>query len=393
MQALQDIGALPGALEAALGVALALAVGRVVLSLLPPGSAGSHHWRELPLTAALSWMLGDVALLPTNALLGAVGVVQPYVAPALWLAVGVVRWRLGPHAFVPRREPESPRVRGALLLAVALLATCAWPMIEARTIDTAHLQTFGERLLLAILTSHGFASARRAQIGRGLLVALLLTTPVLLHDDGLATHALALVAMGVSCSVGWLRRADRRERVLALIAFAATTEHSPLLWLAGFAALIGVTHPNARKATLVAALAAIALVILPLRALLGAWFVQPRLEREGAELAVVLRDTEAFGALLVLGGVAFAAALAGMRGGQLHPPPAEPGEVEAPRRELFGCAVFLLVALALQWAQPAIVPESMRLDGRFGVALLLPAVVLLCGLVALRAEGTPAPRR
>ncbi len=379
---------------------LTLAVGRVVLSLLPPGSAGSHRWRDVPLTAAVCLLLGSIAVPLTDGLVSRCGLENSYVAYGLWLALGAVRWWLGPHALVPRREQDGAGVRGGLLVAFAIVVTCAWPMYEARAFDARRVHEFVARGVLAILALHGLASARRATIGRGLVIALLMTTPVLLHtkDDATraaitnATIAMSWIAMGCSFMVGWLRNADRRDRALALIAFAASTRHSPVLWLAGCAALIGITHPNARKGTALAALAALAVIAVPLRVMDGGWFLRPSVGMENATLAEVLRNTDVFGTLVVLGIVAFVAGAAGIRGCQLHPPLAEPGQIDAPRRELFGVQVFLATGAALQFGQAWFVPEAMWIEPHAALTLLLPAIALVVGLVGLRAERVPAPR-
>lgn len=379
---------------------LALAVGRVVLSLLPPGEAGSHRPRDLPLTLATCLLLGGLAVTLTARGLAACGLENEYVVFGAWLAIGAARWWLGPHAFVPRREREGEFVRGSLLVAAGLLVTCAWPIVEARAVDAARVREFVARAVLALFVLHGLASARRALIGRGLVVALLLTTPVLLHagDEGapfgIAGPLIAMgwIAMGCSFSIGWLRNADRRARALALIAFAASTFHSPVLWVAGFAALIGVTHANARKSTALAALAALLVIAVPLRISEGAWFLIPSVGAEGAPLAEVLRDTDRFGALVMLGVAALAAGFAGIRGAQFRPPPAGPGQIEAPRRELLGALAFVAAAAVVQFAQALFVPESMHIEPHAALTLMLPAIALVIGLVALRAERTPAAR-
>lgn len=76
-----------------LDLALHLAVGRLCLSLLPPGWPGYHDRRELGATLSASLLLGSLAL----ALVA---------TPWVWGALCVVRLALLPGALRPRHEYE-----------------------------------------------------------------------------------------------------------------------------------------------------------------------------------------------------------------------------------------------------------------------------------------------
>ena len=99
-------------LEALLSLTVTVAVGRLCLSLVPPGWPGDHNRLEGGATLCASWLLGAAAL----ALL-----------PWLWLWAGVlvVRSAALPGAMRPRHE-RNRNARPLWLFAFAALASTHW---------------------------------------------------------------------------------------------------------------------------------------------------------------------------------------------------------------------------------------------------------------------------
>jgi hypothetical protein len=99
--------------EALLPLILPLAVGRLCLSMLPPGWPGYHNRRELGATLCASLLLGLLALKLLPALW-------------LWLVILVIRVCLLPGALRPRHELQratgAPWALAFLAFSFALLA-------------------------------------------------------------------------------------------------------------------------------------------------------------------------------------------------------------------------------------------------------------------------------
>lgn len=381
MSFLLALGLDRAALTVPLGTLLALAAGRTLLSLLPAGAAGSHAPRKLPETVLLVALLGGWLWLLSFALASFFGESVELVPLALVSLIGLVRWRLGPHEFVPQHELEEPRrtwlARLALGLAVAssftplvrgesgpaalgcaMLAALAWWL--ARTLERA-----GRSPLGAALVAAGFVSFDQRTV----------------RSDSLAVFALqALVALAASGQVGWLRRADARERALTLFGSCAAALFAPLFTIAGLAACWATTHRQARRALRGATLLALAAVALPSLAASRQLGLVEALA-DGPTGASTL-------ARLYLPAIAGVAALAGWRGGVRRPAfaaerPAPPG------RELAGlgilCGLPLLASLALGPQLDVLGLGAGSVD--LAACAVAPAAALLAGLVFLRTRA------
>lgn len=382
MTLLLTLGLDRAALTVPLGTLLALAAGRTLLSLLPAGAAGSHAPRKLAETALLVALLGGWLWLLSFALASFLGESIELVPLAIVSWLGLVRWRLGPHEFVPQHELEEPRrtwlARLALGLALAssftplvrgesgpaaigcaILAALAWWL--ARTLERA-----GRSPLGAALVASGFVAFDQATVRSGALAVFALQ---------------ALVALAASGQVGWLRRADARERALALFASCATTLFAPLLAIAGLASAWATTHRNARKALRGATLLALAAVALPSLAASRQLGLAEALAdgaadtSRGFQLAWVLTFTAA-------------AALAGWRGGERRPAP-EPERPAPPSRELAALGIFCALPLLATLGFGPYVAELGLGPAAVGLAAcaVAPAVALFAGLVFVRARA------
>jgi hypothetical protein len=125
------------ALDQALFAAASLILGRIGLSLLPPGAPGSGSWRQWPGVLAATIVLGSICAqiswLAAWWLLGGDATSENFLLPYFWFASAsgaalllVRRW-LGPAAMRPRRDPQTSRpttARGRALASVAV-ASCA----------------------------------------------------------------------------------------------------------------------------------------------------------------------------------------------------------------------------------------------------------------------------
>lgn len=242
----------------ALLVACAL-VGRVLLSLLPPGLPGRHAPADLPATWAASHLLGGFALsleAAVLALLRAQVSLPLFFAP--WLLLALARWATLPGAMVPRhalpREPLAP-------LPLALFAI-APGLVVAATLDVGRpAWSAADALALLALASHGLAAARRAPIPRAVTVLVLSATVAASIHWSIAPSFPLLLAVGGGAALGvpWLRRADRRAGALSVLAFSSASLLGPreaLFGLAGIAALwIHTAVPSRRQVATFAACA------------------------------------------------------------------------------------------------------------------------------------------
>lgn len=365
-----------------LGTLLALAAGRTLLSLLPAGAAGSHAPRRLPETALLVAVLGSWLWLLSFALASFLGASIELMPLALVSLLGLVRWRLGPHEFVPQHELREPR-RGWLARLVLGLAIAAsfTPLLRGESGPAA----LGCALIAAIAwwIAHTLERAGRSPLGAALVASGLVAFDQRVVRSG--AHAVlalqALVVLAASGQVGWLRRADARERALALFASCATTLFAPLFAIAGLASSWATTHRNARKALRGATLLALTAVALPSLA-------ASRQLDLGDSLTDGAADTSRYLQLAWVLAFSAAAALAGWRGGERRPAPL-PGRPAPPSRELAAlgilCALPLLATLTLgpYIAELSLGPAAVDL----AACAVAPAAALLAGLVFVRAQA------
>ena len=410
-------------LAAAPGLLVLALVGRVVLSLLPPGPLGSHTPRDLPVTWAASHLLGtliaglSLAAFEPRTPLGLAALLLP------WAPVAGLRIATLPGAMVPRHDlrlqatDRAPTALTALVLLAALLP-CVLVAIDFRPPAAeeptapwlaAHgppLPVAAELLLnglglgaqadqawrlfvpatwaaLLVLLAHALELARRDPWGRTAVVVLgaltILPVAQVVLSDGTVLSA-AFSGAAACAFVPWLRRADRRARWLALLALAGlAASGAALLALVGVAALLAATPGPSRRSCARDALATGAALGLCLARRPGAW--------SGSDLAPIL-PANGLRAMLQSAGdpylwglvwPVFALAVfwlpwslrAGM---QRAPTEIGLGVVPAqdPRRELVAVGLLLLGGLGLG-AAPA--PDTLLV--LYGPALLFLALVLV----------------
>lgn len=269
---------------------LALVVtGRIALALLPPGHTGAHALGALPLTAAVSFVVGLAVLTAQAAALAACGSpVNGWTLVAPWAAVSAIQLALAPGALVPRHAPVRERASGIALalsvgagIAAPLAVLVAGGAFDARTgfvlefleadgplvrlasalgLARAHDELLWLRAASAAASvcvlAHGLAiSAPRASANvRALVLAafaavFVVGRDVFAEDD--AVHALLAATAGVVFGVEWLRNAERRALALAVLAWALFPAFAgPLAGpgAAGVAALALVCALTARPA-------------------------------------------------------------------------------------------------------------------------------------------------
>lgn len=228
--------------------------GRVLLAWLPPGNIGGHRPSSIGITLVASVALG---LLASFAL-------SPLPPLAAWIAIGValaLRLMSQPAAMVSRHEPVAPRATlasrallGAVVLLLALLAAQATQTIEFSAWQVAQpIESAAQ--LRSVLAAAGIACcfvyagriARRSPAFTLALVLLILISPNTaksLFASPAAVEQAFLLAAGAAFSIAWLRRGDKRARLLANIAFtglATFGEQGLPFALAGWAGLVAFT--------------------------------------------------------------------------------------------------------------------------------------------------------
>lgn len=315
-------------------VLIQLAVGRVLLSWLPPGRLGGHRPLELPATLGTSYLLGEAILALQSLLSPAWGDAQAWgwhLVP--WGVLGIVRLATLPGSFVPGAEPrhEAP---GKLFWGLVLFLVVLGGLLTVPPLVLAFLP----------VASHLLQQGRRAPLGR---VALLI--PVLWILAAGASPPSPLVRAGILFGAGagflipWLRRNDLRAAWLSAIFFAASAQGGlGLFLLTGWGTLLLASRrPQWRSIqTAFAVLSPLALgVVLSGRA------------------GLCVPDPNGLGVLLVvlLGSLAASALRWSKR------EPWRVGRIEAPFRE--GVAIWVLLATAL---------ASLLLHGRPVEEVLLP---------------------
>jgi hypothetical protein len=385
----------------ALGLSLALlAVGRTLLSLLPPGAAGAHRPSELPLTLALSLVLGVLGVALPAMGLERCGIRDLLGLSIFWTIVPLSRWWLRPHGFVPRREWSERETAASRIALLAVAAMSIWPAVQA-WIDSADprdalLRSAGLAALAAFVL-HGLAQARRAPLGRRLIVLLLVATPALQrHVDTLGLAAVVAAAMGSSFLVTWLRRGDERAAVLSAIGFASLAVFTNVAWVAGIAVLALTTHANARRRVLIASALAVLVIGAGMRALgggpMGFLLLDDATPGALSDAEVISEPTllraigrwQLWGVTWIALGLALTAMALGVRGGRRVLTPERPG------RELVAVVLVVIASLALHAIAHAVDarhPVQLRELGAVQeLVLLLPAAALILGLVLAPSE-------
>jgi len=224
-------------------------VGRVVLSLLPPGPLGSHSPRDLVTTWAASHLLGSGVLAVQEAVYpeGWLGL-QWLLAP--WVVIGVLRLATLPGRILPgpdealasdAREP-GPAGR-ALALAFAGLALFPVARVLWQGEDTDGVLGAISGLALLLLVNHGLMRLP----GRPLVLrtlALAAATWVGFQFDLSAGILIVFVGAGVAALPAALRQADRRATAFAVLAFGIVAALFALVddgqWQVGLAGIAGL---------------------------------------------------------------------------------------------------------------------------------------------------------
>lgn len=227
-------------------------MGRVTLSLLPPGRLGSHRPGELPSTLAASLLLGFVVTLVASlpaVLLGQSPLPIGTLA-ALALGVAVVRWITLPAAFVPSPFPsvDTPptdavawRWTCALAIALGLVraAEALWPIQGWRALTLLqHLPL----LALPALLDHALRQLDQEARPRTwvwvvpAVLVWVLPAAVVLH--GALPWVAFLLGSGTAFLLVWRRNADRRALAVSALAFGAATCTAPAVWPLGLAGLV-----------------------------------------------------------------------------------------------------------------------------------------------------------
>ncbi len=305
----------PSELAGALtGIALISGVGRVALSWLPAGPTGSHRLRALPLTWAVSFLLGLV-LLGAQALIffGTPESKDLLLLFGPWVLLFGLRLATLPGAFVPRHEYGEPPWIGVDKLGLAgILAVGAWLLYAVHTGDVRWesptyyqgsvppewysastgtgmdllrrlagiadeegitLLTTGALIAWVLCFHEGLVRARHRRSWRLASTAALFAALVLFaHGPTPFEQTLswllpgALIAGGCSFLASWVRRADRRSMMLSAAFFSGATLQGDLGLLAfpGLIPLVAFAAPGSRKKVLLGTAATfLALCLLP----------------------------------------------------------------------------------------------------------------------------------
>lgn len=356
---------------------LALLLGRVLLSFLPPGEPGGHSLRRLPVTLAASLVLGAGLLLALSFVAN-----EPWaLALGLGTAGWLLRWATSPGGIVPRHGlPEERAGWLARLLFVGALvpAILAWPSAGEYLEDLPDLyfMEIAHRLalvLLVVFVEHGLATARRAPLGRRLFVLAL--SLLLFRENPNPASSSQLIerisaagyVAGAAFALGWLRRADRRSALLAIACFVLgrpwDSFEGVVLVAAALLALVLCTPLPSRA--WIAKASAVGLVLSVAPALRGMQWIGPLpsysafVEYLGLALVVLVLATAAW----------IARSIAARR-------VAEPAE----SREALARGDVLLLLLVL--AAGAVGSQL----GASGLQLVAPVAILLAGCVSIRPE-------
>lgn len=390
-------------LEFAAWFIVQLLLGRLVLSFLPAGRPGSHDLRGLPATAAASYFLGKVAfaLQARLALLPGFAWLQgSALALAPWAVLGAVRLATLPAGMVPghalRTERAGPIARALFLLAVV------WSLV---VIGLDPFSGPWDWFAFVLLSAHALSTARRAPLGRALLLLSGALCVPALSNAHPALSLAAYIGIGAVSLVPWIRRADRRAGVLAIVAFASLAIlGEPLLALAGLLATLLVSPAPQRTRVLATSLVAAALLISPWVVPLASVFqgASSAHSSQGAATSLqeawtsgdVLRaalDTEEWGVawiFLVLAGLPGLGILVRWAATALdRRMTGAPGHTEDPWREVLALALLLVLAYwALQLSRTGVSNAS------DAARILFPVALVLIGLVIIPAER-PANER
>lgn len=400
--------------ETPLALLVIAAVGRLALSLLPPGHVGSHRLRDLPTTWAASHMLGLATIESLSRWPAVLDFELPDIlALALVAAIALFRVATLPGAIVPAHAVPLARagvvarglwVGAALLLlwqtAEALQGERTWQEFAHEPFEATPIVVDAASLAaLYLLVDHGLGVARRAPLGRALVVLLLAavtTTNAMFAGAGeLCSRALFLGA-GAAFLVALQRRADRRALALGAIAFATSADWRLLSQAPTLCALVTcvlTAPPLMRRRALTWCAGAAALLALP--ALIDAVRFPPThvgspgqaFANLGPLLGELVRMPQ--GALWILALACLGLKLSGFAGGERRPV-RRAGEIEPPVPELAALGTLLVATVAgailalVIWNASSGSPDPGTTRSLF--LTLTPLGALVIGLVLVRAE-------
>lgn len=324
-------------LDFAPALILLFLVGRLVLSLLPPGRPGAHVPSEWASTWAASHALGAIVIESQLAWMDEL-VWWP------WLVLGIVRVLILPGAAKPRHEPAPPRIDKRVWIGRGLvLSAILWTGYDRSAVEATSLACLG-----GLLVEGSRCLRRRPEAGTALAGAWMWTLAAL--PERVETEALVAISLAAVGSVAWNRRADGRGLALAM---------------AGMVGL-GLFDSSALLIALLGPIALVAASAKPSRATagqfaVGAWLLG------GLPLLMEGAPSLEWNAVDPLGsGTAWAfAGLISLRWSQ------RPSPFAAPHRELWGLgALYLAILVGTGGSQHAI---SLALPLTFlAVATALP---------------------
>lgn len=240
------------------------AVGSVCLAWMPASSGSRRTLRDQLSLGALALLLGVPVLW-----VAALGGVSPWIVLAIGALLLVLRFALRPHALTPRHEPAIVR-ESTFANAALLLAWCATgaSLFASNWFGLPHghgPSGFASALLLAtiVVVDSALGAARCRALVRAAAVstfgAVVACAPT--SFDEIESLAPMYFAAGAASTIGWYRRADRRDLILSAAFFAATilpAREGLSLAAAGMLTLvIGTAAPSRRVAIQTCAAAAV----------------------------------------------------------------------------------------------------------------------------------------
>ena len=368
-----------------LSVAGATLAGRLLLALLP---ADNLDRRQLPATLATSLCLGWAALALELDLASRAGLAHRTLLLSVpWAILLLLRLATLPGAISPRHTPrEEPRPPLFWLLSAVL---AGWLGYLATHLDGS--TRFTGRLpkphdvpaalhltIIAAFVLHGLRTVRRKPSLRMALVIALCATPALGSGDidaGARLSAAGVLAGGTAYGLAWLRRANRRAAVLAVLAFALVPlTRAPGTHAAGLASLAAlvIASPGPRRAHIARLAAA------------GALFHALHYNFAGCPpLALAFEDPQAIPTTTWWVAGLFALALATRNASaQRQPATSSATTIDPPRREVTFVAIQLLAgSLAIAFA------EGLEYAH---VVMATPLAAIAAGM-ALPSETAPRP--
>lgn len=256
-------------------VLLAIGLGRLGLSFLPPGRPGSHEVGELPRTLAFSLLLG---LLVVRAYATLFEMAPLPLAIACSVLV-FVRLSTLPGAMVPP-QPRMRERRSIASLLLMLAALCVPWLVQVDPGNLRWLNALCACAALLVLDATLEERVQRGILRRSGLLALALLLPFLPMPGGAQAIPWGAVAwlVGTGLAVGWFARADRRQGALCALALAfggdLDVRANALLAAAALVLLVVLSAAPSRRWIGSVALAAFALrlaLTLPLEAPAVAW--------------------------------------------------------------------------------------------------------------------------